>query len=146
MDDPRIRLAHDSLTLLSAAERLRHGAGERTCASLLPDALGCIEQSLRALSGACQEAAHALIPPGGHDESIAWRYARAAADWPGARDGTGPSHERQAQLLATLHDTATALHAAAERCARARELVTATMDMPAGFTDREHPDAAPIAA
>ena len=36
MDDPRIRLAHDSLTLLSAAERLQEGAGDRACAELPP--------------------------------------------------------------------------------------------------------------
>ena len=64
MDDPRIRLAHDSLTLLSAAERLHQGIGDRACATFLPAALECIEQSLHALSRSCDAAARALIPPG----------------------------------------------------------------------------------
>ena len=64
MDDPRIRLAHSSLALLSAAERLQQDAGDRACATFLPDALECIEQSLSALSRGCDGVAHALIPPG----------------------------------------------------------------------------------
>src|SRR6185503_3163582 len=96
--------AHDSLTLLSAAERLQQGAGDRACAAFLPAALECIEQSLHALSRSCHAAAHALIPPGDLDESVSHRYARAAVAWPGAGDGAGPSHERQAQLLASLDE------------------------------------------
>jgi hypothetical protein len=74
MDDPRIRLAHDSLTLLSAAERLQQGAGDRACAAYLPAALECIEQSLHALSRSCRAAAHALIPPRDLHEGISHRY------------------------------------------------------------------------
>jgi hypothetical protein len=131
MDDPRIRLAHDSLTLLSAAERLQQGAGDRACAAYLPATLDCIEQSLHALSRSCRAAEHALIPPGDLHESISYRYARAAAAWPGAADGTGPSHERQAQLLASLDETAAALRVAAASCARTSHLVAKTMDAPA---------------
>jgi hypothetical protein len=138
MDDPRIRLAHDSLTLLSAAERLQQGAGNRACAAYLPAALDCVEQSLRALSRSCRAAAHAIIPPGDLHESISYRYARAAAAWPGAADGVGPSHERQAQLLASLDDTAAALRAAALCCARTSDLVSKTMDAPASIPAREH--------
>ena len=43
MDDPRIRLAHNSFALLSAAERLQQGAGDRACAAFLPAALEAIE-------------------------------------------------------------------------------------------------------
>jgi hypothetical protein len=139
MDDPRIRLAHDSLTLLSAAERLQQGAGDRACAAFLPAALECIEQSLHALSRGCDGAAHALIPPGDLHESISRRYARAAADCPAALDGAGPSHERQARLLASIHDTAAALRTAAACCARTSHLVAETMEAPAsmpGFEDR----------
>jgi len=145
MDDSRMRLAHDSLSLLSAAESLQRLAGDRACAASLPDALACIEQSLRALNGGCLRAAHALIPPAGHDASICSRYARARADWPGARDGAGPSYERLAELLASLDDTGAALRAAAERCARTRDLLLATMDAPvrAGV---EQSSSAPIAA
>ena len=67
---------------------------------------------------AADAAAHALIPPGDLHESISHRYARAAAAWPGAADGAGPSHERQAQLLASIDDTAGALRTAAACCAR----------------------------
>jgi hypothetical protein len=146
MDDPRIRLAHDSLTLLSAAERLQQGAGDRASATFLPAAFHCVEQSLDALSRGCHGAAQALIPPGGHDDSISRRYARAAADWPGALDGVGPSHERQAQLLASLDDAAVALRAAAERCARASQLLAATMEPPASLQDLRHRIATSTAA
>jgi hypothetical protein len=146
MDDPRIRLAHDSLTLLSAAERLQQGAGDRACAAYLPAALECIEQSLHALSRSCRAAAHALIPPGDLHESISHRYARAAAAWPRAADGAGPSHERQAQLLASIHDTAAALRTAAARCARTSDLVAATMDTPASIAELEHRRSTPKAA
>jgi hypothetical protein len=133
MDDPRIRLAHDSLTLLSAAERLQQGAGDRASAAYLPATLDCIEQSLDALSRSCRAAQHALIPPGDLHESISHRYARAAAAWPGAADGTGPSHERQAQLLASLDEAAAALRVAAVCCARTSHLVAKTMDAPASM-------------
>lgn len=145
MDDPRIRLAHDSLTLLSAAERLQHGAGDRACAEYLPAALECVEQSLHALSRSCHAAAHALIPPGDLHENISHRYARAAAAWPGA-DGAGPSRERQAQLLASLDATAAALRTAAACCGRTSQLVAQTMEAPATLPELEHPSAMPKAA
>ena len=138
MDDPRIRLAHDSLTLLSAAERLQQGAGDRACASFLPAALECIEQSMLALSRSCHAAAHALIPPGDLHDSISHRYARAAAAWPGVADGAGPSHERQAQLLASIDDTAGALRTTAAACARTSRLVAEAMDAPASMPAWEH--------
>jgi hypothetical protein len=146
MNDPRIRLAHDSLALLSAAERLQHGAGDRACATLLPDALQCIEQSLHALSRGCDGAADAIIPPGDYDESISRRYARAATDWPGAANDAGPSHERQAQLLASMHDTAAALRTAAARCARTSHLLTAKMEAPVTIPRLERGSATPRAA
>lgn len=146
MDDPRIRLAHDSLTLLSAAERLQQGAGDRACAELLPAALECVEQSLHALSRSCHASAHALIPPGDLHESISHRYARAAAAWPGAADGIGPSHERQAQLLASLDATAAALRTATACCGRTSQLVAQTMEAPATLPELEHPCAMPKAA
>ena len=145
MDDPRIRFAHDSLALLSAAERLQRLAGDRACAASLPDALACIEQSLRALSGGCERAAHALIPPAGLDASICSRYARARADWPGAPAGAGPSYEQQAELLVSLGDAGAALRAAAERCARTRDLLLATMDAPVQAR-AERSRSAPMAA
>lgn len=146
MDDPRIRLAHNSFALLSAAERLQAGVGDRAGAAFLPDALECIEQSLYALGRGCHAAAHALIPPGDLRESISRRYARAAADWPGALDGAGPSHETQAQLLASIDDTAAALRTAAACCARTSHLVAETMDPPASMSGREHRSATAKAA
>lgn len=146
MDDPRIRLAHDSLTLLSKAERLQQSAGDRACAPFLPAALECIEQSLYALGRGCDSAAHALIPRGELHESISWRYAHAAADWPAALDGAGPSHERQAQLLASIHDTAAALRIAAAYCARTSHLVAETMEAPASMPELEPRRATPKAA
>ena len=146
MDDSRIRLAHDSLTLLSAAEHFQERAGDRASAPFLPATLECIEETLRALSRGCDSAAHSLIPPGDRDESISWRYARAAADWPGALDGAGPSHEKQAQLLASIDGTAAALRTAAACCARTGDLVAATMDAPARMPRPEPRSATPKAA
>ena len=137
MDDPCIRLAHDSLTLLSAAERLQQGACDRACAAFLPDVLECIEQSLHALSRSCHAAAHALIPPGDLQDSIS---PRAAAARPGAADGAGPSHERQAELPASIDDTAGALRTAAVCCARTSHLVAETMDATASMPAWEHRD------
>jgi hypothetical protein len=142
MDDPRIRFAHDSLALLSAAERLQQGAGDRACAPFLPAALECIEQALFALSRGCDAGAYALIPPGDLHESISRRYARAAADWP----GRGPSYERQAQLLASIDDAAAALRTAAARCARTSHLMAETMDAPASMPGLQHRSATPKAA
>lgn len=138
MDDPSIRLAHDSLALLLAAERLQQGVGDRACAAYLPATLDCIEQSLHALTRGYDAAAHALIPPGDLHESISHRYARAAATWPGAADGAGPSHERQAQLLASLDEASAALRAAAACCARTSRLVANTVDAPASIPVWEH--------
>ena len=146
MDDPRIRLADDSLTLLSAADRLQQGAGDRACAEVLPATLTCVAQALHALSGACHAGAHSLIAPSESHESISWRYARAAASWPGARRGAGPSHERQAELLASIHEAAAALRTAAACCARTSALVAATMDAPASTFDLQHRSAPPKAA
>ena len=61
--------------------------------------LDCVERALHALSRGCHAGANALIPPGDSQESISWRYARAAASWPGGHVGAGPSHERQAELI-----------------------------------------------
>ena len=122
MDDPGIRLAHDSLTLLSTAERLQQSAGDRACAPFLPAALECIEQSLHALGRGCDSAAHAAL------------------------DGAGPSHERQAQLLASIHDTAAALRIAAANCARTSHLVAETMEAPASMPELEPRRATPKAA
>ena len=147
MNDPRIiRFANDALTLLSAAERLQQDTGDRACATFVPAALDCVEQSLRALSRGCDGAANVFIPPGAHDESISRRYAQAAADWPGARDDAGPSYERQAELLASLHDASAALRTAAKRCARARDLLNATMQTPHGLADLDQRNSALMAA
>jgi hypothetical protein len=146
MDDPSIQLAHDSLTLLSAAERLQQGAGDRACAAFLPATLDLVEQALHALSRGCHAGANALIPPSDSQQSISWRYARAAASWPGARGGAGPSHERQAALLASIHDTAAALRTAAACCARTSELVAATLEAPASVAELAQQSSTPKAA
>jgi hypothetical protein len=138
MDDPPIPLADDAHALLSAAERLQQAAGDRASAPFVPAALGRIEQSLLALSRGCDRAAQCFVPPADRDASISLRYARAAADWPGAGDRAGPSYERQAQVLASLHDAAAALRAAADCCVRARELLSTTMEAPADPAGLDH--------
>jgi hypothetical protein len=138
MDDPRLPLEDDARTLLAVAERLQQSAGDRASAPFVPAALDCIEQSLHALSRGCQGAADSFIPPGRREESISRRYARAAANWPRTAGGGGPSHERQAQTLASLHDAGAALRAAAECCTRARDVLTATIEALAARADRDH--------
>ena len=101
---------------------------------------------LHALSRGCDSAAHALISPSDSHESIPWRYAHAAAGWPGALDRAGPSHERQTQLLASFHDTAAALRTAAACCARTSQLLAETMEAPASMPELEHRRATPKAA
>jgi hypothetical protein len=128
MSDPTFRLAEDALTLQSTAERLHDDSLDRACAPLVPAALTAIEHTLRSLSRTCFAAADAFVPPGGHDESIAERYARAAGEWPNARGGRGPSHEQQARVLSSLHDTGAALRAAAAYCDRASGSLAGTMD------------------
>jgi hypothetical protein len=86
-DDARA-LLDVSLRLLLAAERLEGHAGERASADLVPSSLGIVEHALQALGRGC-DAARALIPPGGLDETVSWRFARAAAGWPGVADVPG---------------------------------------------------------
>jgi hypothetical protein len=128
MSDAISRLAEDALTLQSAAERLHDDTLDRACAALAPAALGAIEHTLRILSRTCYAAANSLIPFGAHGENIAERYARAAGEWPNARDGQAPSHEQQARVLSSLHDAGAALRAAAAVCERASDNLAGTME------------------
>jgi hypothetical protein len=84
-------------------------------------------EALRALSDATNHAADALIPPASIGEGAARRYARAAASWPLHGEGAPPSYERQAQILAALHNAAATLRPGAERCRRAREIMASTI-------------------
>jgi hypothetical protein len=127
MYDSPSRLADDALALQSIAERLHDDTLHRECAPLVPAALAAIEQALRTLSRTCYAAAQSFVPLGSHGESIAERYARAAEEWPAARDGDGPAHEQQARVLSSLHDAGAALRAAAGHCARAGGNLAETM-------------------
>ena len=124
-------LRQQALALAATAEQLAESAGDRACASYLPAALLRIEQTLDALSHGCQAAARSLVPANDHFESWSTRFARAARAWPAAYEGTGPSYERQAQLLTALDDAGASLRAARRDCASAREMVAATMEAPA---------------
>ena len=92
-------------------------AGPRDVAISLVD----VEATLRALDRTCLAAAVALLPPG---DGICGRY-RAAGDAWRADGSRPPSHERQAEILACLHDAGATLRAAAECCERARRLLEA---------------------
>jgi hypothetical protein len=124
MNDPASRLAD---ALRSAAQRLHDHTLDPACAALVPVTLVAIEEAVTTLGRAAYAAADALVP-GNRDDSIADRYARAAAIWPSPRGGIGPSHDQQARVLTSLHDAAAALRAAAGRCGRAAENVTATIE------------------
>jgi hypothetical protein len=116
-------LADDAPVLLRAALRFRDGASLEEMTSSLAD----LEEALREVSSATQDAADSLIPRARIDESAAQRYARAAAAWPRLGKGAPPTHERQAELLTAFDDARAALRAAAGRCRRARELLTSTI-------------------
>jgi len=128
MNDATTRLADDALALQSIAERLHDDTLDRACAPLVPAALTAIEHTLRILSRTCSAAAHSFVPLGSHGESISERYARAAKEWPTARDGQGPSYEQQARVLSSLHDAGAALRTAAGHCARAGDNLADTME------------------
>jgi hypothetical protein len=83
-------------------------------------ALAGIEATLRALERECLYVAAAWFPP---DEAhgVCGRYRAAAAGWPATWDP--PSHERLAEILATLHEAAAGVRLATERCRRVRELL-----------------------
>jgi hypothetical protein len=74
------------------------------------------------LDRTCLAAAAALLPPAGPDDGICGRY-RAAGDARRAGGSAPPSYERQAEILACLHDAGATLRAAAECCERARRLL-----------------------
>jgi hypothetical protein len=100
---------------------------DRAAADVLPLALALVEETLYALDDCCAHASDALIPPGDPRESVAARFARAAADWPGVSDGARPTRELQARILVALDDTRTALREAGHRCGAARELVATSI-------------------
>jgi hypothetical protein len=128
MKDPTSRLADDADAIRSTAQRLHDQAADPACAPLVPAALEAIEDALTKLSRTCYTMAHAFVPLGDSDTSIAERYARAAMAWPSPRGGTGPSHEQQARVLSSMQEAAAALRAAAARCRRAADNLAATME------------------
>jgi hypothetical protein len=127
LDDAGMALFTDSLALLAAARRLELNAGARAAADVFPSTLALVEETLYVLDDCCARASDALIPPGDLRESVAVRFARAAADWPGVTDGARPSRKLQARILVALDDTRTALRAAGHRCGAARELVATSI-------------------
>jgi hypothetical protein len=139
-------LRQHALALASAAERVAGSAGDRCSATYLPATLACIEQTLDSLSRGCQGAARSLVPGDELHEPASRRFARAARDWPGARGGAGPSHERQVELLASLDALGASLRASKRDCARARKLLLATMDAPVAAHGRPRLHAASAAS
>lgn len=84
-----------------------------------------VEATLRALDRTCLAAAAALLPRATVDQDICARFGASAAAWE-AEGAAPPSHERQAEILACLHDAGATLRAAAARCQRARILLQDT--------------------
>jgi hypothetical protein len=127
MNHHRTPLADDAAALLAAATRLQPDPSKPGSVELLTSSLADVEEALRGLSAATEQAAGALIPPAGIGEGASRRYARAAASWPRHGDGAPPSYERQAEILTALHDAAAKLRAGAECCRRARDVVATTI-------------------
>jgi hypothetical protein len=123
MEDPGARLVYDAHALLAAAQHFQRDAGDRSSVTAVAPALLFVERALHALSGACENAAHSIIPAGDAHESTTSRFARAASDWPGAPGTPAPSYEEQVRLLSALHEAAGALRVAQRRTAEAREVV-----------------------
>ncbi len=146
MTDATICLADDALTLQSAAERLPDEALNRACAPFAPAVLEAIEHALLDLSRTCYTIAHSFVPPAEQGEGITDRYLRAAGQWPAARDGQGPSCERQARVLSSLHAAGTALRTAAQDCQRARISLDETMDPMPGLRQLQSRHRAPLVA
>jgi hypothetical protein len=134
-DDGRMHRSaiHDPGALLAAATRLEAAAAESDSARHVAMSLVQIEGVLRSLDRTCLGVAASLLPGDGHDD-IASRYRRAAARWDA--DAVPPSYERQAQILASLHDAGATLRAAAECCQRARTLIEGTYGGAAPATAR----------
>ena len=114
------------------------GTGERSL-ERIPPLLLELEEALRAMSAATQDAAHTVIPPGRGHESPAERYARAAESWPLRGGGAPPTHERQAELLSAFADARASLRAAAECCGRARSILASTLPASGGRPADLHP-------
>ena len=127
MNRYRTPLADDAAALLAPATRLQPDPGEPGSVELLTSSLADVEKALRALSGATEHAADALIPPASVGEGASRRFARAAASWPRHGDGASPSYERQAQILTALHDAGATMRAGAECCRRARDILASTI-------------------
>jgi hypothetical protein len=123
----RLPLDDEAAALNAAAARLRPDPSEPASVELVASSLAEVEEALRALSLATGHAADTLIPPRAVGEGASRRYARAAASWPRGDYGAPPSHERQAQILAALHDARATIRAAAECCRRAREILASTI-------------------
>jgi hypothetical protein len=115
-------LDDDARAVLEAAVGLRDGPSPDAIASSLLD----LEEALRTVGAATEDATHCLVPPGRIDESVAQRFARAAERWPRRVGGVPPSHERQAELLTAFDDARATILAAAECCRRAREILAST--------------------
>ncbi len=124
MNGYRTPVADDAPALPAAATRLQADPSQPASVESLASTLTDVEEALRTLGGATRHAADALIPPRRLDESASNRYARAAESWP---DGAPPSYERQAQILAALHDAAATIQASAECCRRARGILASTI-------------------
>lgn len=119
-----ISSSSDAAALLAAAERLEEAAPNASSPRSVAATLVGVEATLRALDRTCLAAASALIPPSETDDRICARYAAAAEHW----DAAGrPSYERQAEILARLHDAGATLRAAAECCRRAGTLLETTI-------------------
>jgi len=131
--DHTLVMLGDSLALLAAANRLETHARERASAAAMPSSLALVEETLQALARSCDLIGQTLIPAGDDArESICARFGRAAADWPGGTEGTAPTYQHQAQILAALYDAGSALRVAGERCAGARGLLEPALAAPQG--------------
>jgi hypothetical protein len=119
-----ISSSSDAAALLAAAERLEEAAPQANSPRSVAASLVDVEATLRALDRTCLAAAAALIPRPDGDDRVCARYAAAAEHWD---DAGPPSYERQAEILARLHDSGATLRAAAECCRRARTLLETTI-------------------
>jgi hypothetical protein len=90
----------------------------------LPDELHAVAGALRMTADACARAAGRVVPAAAVDRSIGDRYQRAAASWPVLPP---PSREGFAALLTALHEAASTVGQAADRCEHAKRALEAAL-------------------
>lgn len=128
---PSADIAVVSRELLAAATAFRTAAAAPGASRSFPSALVAIEEALRVVSASIHELAHDAVP------AVVERQRHApTSDEPARKGVAGLSHEREANLAATMHDVAQGFSHCAGSCGRARQTVAVLSLASAAATHR----------